>query len=97
MLARTDPNASAGKAFTGFIVDGDSPGLTRGRKEMNMGQRASDTRGFTMDNVEVPHEVSECVGPVLRACHGGQSRQRHSKRPCTWAGADLGHCEFYSY
>jgi acyl-CoA dehydrogenase len=34
VLARTnpDPKCPAGKAFTGFIVDGDSPGLTRGRK-----------------------------------------------------------------
>ena len=33
------------QAFTGFIVDRDTPGLTPGRKEKNMGQRASDTRG----------------------------------------------------
>ena len=31
-MAKTDPNERAGKAFTGFIVDGDSPGITRGRK-----------------------------------------------------------------
>lgn len=41
VLAKSDPTASAGKAFTGFIVDGNSPGITVGRKEMNMGQRAS--------------------------------------------------------
>lgn len=46
----------AGKAFTGFIVDGNSPGITVGKKEINMGQRASDTRGITFDNVEVPAE-----------------------------------------
>lgn len=46
VLARTDPDPKvpAGKAFTGFIVDRDTPGLTVGRKEWNMGQRASDTR-----------------------------------------------------
>lgn len=34
MLARTnpDPNAPASKAFTGFIVERDTPGLTPGRK-----------------------------------------------------------------
>ena len=32
VLAKTDPDAKSGKAFSGFIVDGDSPGLTRGRK-----------------------------------------------------------------
>lgn len=49
VLARTnlDPKAPASKAFTGFIVDRDTPGVTPGRKEQNMGQRASDTRGIT--------------------------------------------------
>ncbi|XP_050425492.1 probable medium-chain specific acyl-CoA dehydrogenase, mitochondrial [Adelges cooleyi] len=58
VLARTDPDPKtpAGKAFTGFIVDGDSPGLTPGRKELNMGQRASDTRGITFEDVRVPKE-----------------------------------------
>lgn len=34
VLARTnpDPKCSAGKAFTGFIVDRDTPGITPGRK-----------------------------------------------------------------
>jgi len=56
VLARTnpDPKASAGKAFTAFIVEGDTPGLTRGRKEWNMGQRASDTRGLTFEDMRVP-------------------------------------------
>ncbi|KAM9327108.1 medium-chain specific acyl-CoA dehydrogenase, mitochondrial [Gastrophryne carolinensis] len=58
ILARTnpDPKAPAGKAFTGFIVDGDSPGIQLGRKEMNMGQRCSDTRGFVLEDVRVPAE-----------------------------------------
>ena len=53
VLAKTDTNASAGSAFTGFIVDADSPGLTVGRKEINMGQRCSDTRGITFEDVAV--------------------------------------------
>ncbi|KAG0171013.1 hypothetical protein DFQ28_001384 [Apophysomyces sp. BC1034] len=56
VLARTDADAPTGKAFTGFIVDGDSPGIQRGRKEINMGQRASDTRGVTFEDVVVPEE-----------------------------------------
>ncbi|KAG7176396.1 Medium-chain specific acyl-CoA dehydrogenase-like 1 [Homarus americanus] len=58
LLARTnpDPKCLASKAFTGFIVDGDSPGLTRGRKEVNMGQRCSNTSGFTLEDVVVPKE-----------------------------------------
>ncbi|KAI8899608.1 acyl-CoA dehydrogenase/oxidase [Globomyces pollinis-pini] len=56
VLAKTDDKASAGRAFTGFIVDANSPGITVGKKEINMGQRASDTRGINFDNVEVPAE-----------------------------------------
>ena len=56
VLAKTNPEESAGRAFTGFIVDADSPGITVGRKEINMGQRASDTRGVLFENVEVPEE-----------------------------------------
>jgi len=58
VLARTnpDPKAPAAKAFTGFIVERETPGLTPGRKEMNMGQRASDTRGVTFEDVRVPKE-----------------------------------------
>lgn len=58
VLARTnfDPKAPASKAFTGFIVDSNSPGLTPGRKEINMGQRASNTAGVTFEDVRVPKE-----------------------------------------
>ncbi len=54
VLAKTDPDAGAGSAFTGFIMDADSPGITVGKKEWNMGQRASDTRGLTFEDVVVP-------------------------------------------
>lgn len=58
VLARTnpDPKCPASKAFTGFIVDADTPGVTPGRKELNMGQRCSDTRGITFEDVVVPQE-----------------------------------------
>ena len=51
VLARTnpDPKCPTSKAFTGFIVDADTPGVTPGRKEQNMGQRASDTRGAIIE------------------------------------------------
>lgn len=34
LLARTnpDPKVPASKAFTAFVIEGDSPGLIRGRK-----------------------------------------------------------------
>ena len=53
VLAKTDPDAGH-RGLTGFIVDHDAPGITVGRKEWNMGQRASDTRGLTFEDVEVP-------------------------------------------
>ncbi|XP_073953055.1 medium-chain acyl-CoA dehydrogenase isoform X1 [Choristoneura fumiferana] len=58
VLARTnpDPKCPASKAFTGFIVERDWPGVTPGRKEQNMGQRASDTRGITFEDVRIPKE-----------------------------------------
>ena len=38
VLARTDPDpkCSAGKAFTGFIVDANTPGIIIGRKVCNI-------------------------------------------------------------
>ena len=53
VLAVTDP-AAKHKGLTGFIVDAKSPGITVGKKEWNMGQRASDTRGITFEDVKVP-------------------------------------------
>lgn len=44
------------KGLTGFVVDADTPGVTPGRKEINMGQRCSDTRMVTFQDVVVPQE-----------------------------------------
>lgn len=58
VLARTnpDPKCPASKAFTGFIVEREWAGVNPGRKEQNMGQRASDTRGITFEDVRIPKE-----------------------------------------
>lgn len=55
VLAKTDPEAGH-RGMTGFIVDADSPGISVSEKLWNMGQRASDTRGVTFEDVEVPVE-----------------------------------------
>ena len=60
VLAKTDPTKNAGSAFTGFIVDADTPGITVGRKEINMGQRCSDTRGITFEDVVVENAIERC-------------------------------------
>ncbi|MFZ9886411.1 MAG: acyl-CoA dehydrogenase family protein [Myxococcota bacterium] len=53
VLAKTDKDAGH-KGMSGFVVDADAAGLTIGKKEDNMGQRASDTRAVTFEDVEVP-------------------------------------------
>lgn len=55
VLAYTDPAASY-KGMTGFIVPADLDGITVGKHEEKMGQRASDTRGVTFEDVKLPSE-----------------------------------------
>ncbi len=55
VLAYTDPQAGY-KGMTGFILDADTPGVKIGKHEEKMGQRASDTRGITFEDVKVPAE-----------------------------------------
>jgi acyl-CoA dehydrogenase len=73
LLARTsdDPKASAGSAFTAFVLDRDTPGITVGKKEINMGQRCSDTRGITFEDVRIPAaNVLGEVGKGFRVAMG---------------------------
>ena len=53
VLAYTDPSAKH-KGMSGFVVPANTPGIVVGKKDWNMGQRASDTRGITFDNVRIP-------------------------------------------
>lgn len=53
VLAYTDPEAGY-KGMTAFIVPADTPGVTVGKHEEKLGQRASDTRGITFEDVKVP-------------------------------------------
>ena len=55
VLARTG-NGQSHKSLSGFIVEADSAGLEVGKKEEKMGQRSSDTRSVTFENVIVPKE-----------------------------------------
>ena len=55
VLAYTDP-AAKHKGMTGFVVPKDTPGITVGKKEWNLGQRASDTRGITFEDVKIPEK-----------------------------------------
>jgi acyl-CoA dehydrogenase len=59
VVAYTDKSAGY-KGMTAFIVERDWAGVSVGAKEKNLGQRASDTRSVTFENVEVP--ASNVVG-----------------------------------
>ncbi len=55
VLAYTDPSKGV-QGMTGFIVPRSTPGIEVGKKEKNLGQRCSDTRGLTFTDVKVPAE-----------------------------------------
>ncbi|ORC85317.1 putative acyl-CoA dehydrogenase [Trypanosoma theileri] len=46
--------ANSPDGFVGFVVDANTPGIKPGKKEINMGQRCSDTRGILFENVVIP-------------------------------------------
>jgi len=50
----TMDRAARHKSICAFVVPADTPGITVGKKEDKMGQRASDTRVLHFDNVRVP-------------------------------------------
>jgi acyl-CoA dehydrogenase len=52
VLTYTDPKA-AYKGMTAFIVPANIPGLKIGKHEEKLGQRASDTRGISFEDVKV--------------------------------------------
>src|SRR5581483_9851850 len=53
VLALTEPE-KRGRGMTAFIIPHDTPGITIGKKEDNLGQRCSDTRAVTFTDVKVP-------------------------------------------
>jgi acyl-CoA dehydrogenase len=55
VLAYTDPAAGV-KGMTGFVVPAKTPGIEVGKKEKNLGQRCSDTRGISFTEVVVPEK-----------------------------------------
>ncbi len=52
VLAYTDPSAGY-KGMTAFIIPADVEGVQVGKHEEKLGQRASDTRGITFEDVKV--------------------------------------------
>lgn len=63
VFAKTAPALGA-HGITGFLIDGDTPGLTSGAKEHKMGFRLSDTSEVVLEDVRVP--TSAVIGEVGR-------------------------------
>ena len=55
VVAYTDPEKGY-RGITSFIVERNTPGIEVGKKENNMGQRCSDTRAITFNEVKVPEK-----------------------------------------
>jgi len=57
VFARTDPDASASRGITTFMVEKGTPGLTVGPRDHKMGQAGAWTADVYFDNVRVPSSV----------------------------------------
>jgi len=84
VLAYTDKTAGYG-GLSGFIVDADSPGIKLGKKEVNMGQRCSDTRGVSFTDVRVP--VANLIGGVENGGWMNAMKAFDHSRPAVAAAA----------
>lgn len=68
VMARTGTVDSQSKGITAFIVDATTPGITLGKPDRKMGQRAAQTCDVCFDDVRVPaHRI---VGGRQREGHG---------------------------
>jgi alkylation response protein AidB-like acyl-CoA dehydrogenase len=66
VLARTDPEAGH-RGMSIFIVDLNAKGVSRGKKEHKMGQRASPVGALHFDNVTLGADA--LLGPLNRGFH----------------------------
>ncbi len=66
VLARTDPEAGK-RGMSIFIVDLSAKGVSRGKKEKKMGQRASPVGALHFDEVRLSAEA--LLGPMNRGFH----------------------------
>jgi len=83
VLAYTDPDAGY-RGMSGFVVPADLPGVKVGKKEWNMGQRASDTRAVDFEDVRIPE--ANRIGPEGEGWLIAMRAFDHT-RPCVSAGA----------
>jgi len=84
VLAYTNKEAGYG-GLSGFIVDANSAGIELGKKEENMGQRCSDTRGVNFTDVRVP--ATNLVGGVENGGWMNAMKAFDHSRPAVAAAA----------
>ena len=82
VVAYTDPSKRY-KGMSAFYVPRDSEGIEVGKKEQNLGQRASDTRAITFNDVKVPKE--NLLGKEGQGWFLAMAAFDHS-RPCIRGG-----------
>ncbi len=56
VMARTDQNNKGAGGITAFIVEGDTPGLIRGKPDVKMGQKGAHVCDITFEDCRVPAE-----------------------------------------
>lgn len=56
VMARTDPDNKGAGGITAFVVEGDTPGLIRGKPDVKMGQKGAHTCDITFEDCRVPAE-----------------------------------------
>ncbi len=56
VMARTDPDSKGASGITAFIVEGDTPGLIRGKPDQKMGQKGAHTCDIIFEDCRVPAE-----------------------------------------
>jgi len=55
--AVTDAERSQGKGISCFLIEAGTPGMTIGKAELKMGQRASSTNPMNFEECRIPHEA----------------------------------------
>jgi len=86
VLALSNPTRGA-RGMSAFIVPSKSEGVEIGKKEQNMGQRASDTRAITFHDVVVPEENR--VGQEGRGFFLAMSAFDHTRPPVAAAAVGV--------
>jgi acyl-CoA dehydrogenase len=91
VLAYTD-SSKKHRGMSAFIVPRDSEGVEVGKKENNMGQRASDTRAVTFRDVTVPR--ANRIGEEGDGWKAAMTAFDHSRPVVASAAVGLAQCAF---